>query len=231
MIETIAFYLFSAVLVASAIMVVFSKNPVHSLLFLILSFFNAAALFILLGAEFVAMILVIVYVGAVAVLFLFVVMMLDIDFAQLREGFQRYLPVGATVGAVLFVELVIVLGGWQLAPGAIQLRMSPAPMNMSNTEALGRVLYTDYIFLFQAAGLVLLVAMIGAIVLTLRDRRTSRHQSIRVQTERQVSETLELLSLDLGVGTTGAGGFLRPKAEEPEPSDEDAHGGGHGHGH
>ena len=231
MIITALFYLFAAVLLLSASMVVSSRNPVHSVLFLILAFFNAAALFLIAGAEFLAMILVIVYVGAVAVLFLFVVMMLDIDFAQLREGFQRYLPVGATVGAVLFVELVIVLGGWQLAPGAIQLRMSPAPMNMSNTEALGRVLYTDYIFLFQAAGLVLLVAMIGAIVLTLRDRRTSRHQSIRVQTERQVSETLELLSLDLGVGTTGAGGFLRPKAEEPEPSDEDAHGGGHGHGH
>jgi NADH-quinone oxidoreductase subunit J len=231
MITTILFYLFAAVLLLSASMVVSSRNPVHSVLFLILAFFNAAALFLIAGAEFLAMILVIVYVGAVAVLFLFVVMMLDVDFVQLREGFQRYLPVGATVGAVLFIELAIVLGGWQLAPGAIQLHMSPAPMNMSNTEALGRVLYTDYIFLFQTAGLVLLVAMIGAIVLTLRDRKTSRRQNIRVQTERQVSETLELLSLDLGVGTTGAGGFLRPKVVEPEPVDEGAHDGGHGHGH
>jgi NADH-quinone oxidoreductase subunit J len=231
MITTALFYLFAAVLLLSASMVVSSRNPVHSVLFLILAFFNAAALFLIAGAEFLAMILVIVYVGAVAVLFLFVVMMLDIDFAQLREGFQRYLPVGATVGAVLFVELVVVLGGWQLAPGAIHLRMSPVPMNMSNTEALGRVLYTDYIFLFQTAGLVLLVAMIGAIVLTLRDRKTSRHQIIRVQTERQVSETLELLSLNLGVGTTQSGGFLRPKEAEPESAEDHAAAGGHGHGH
>src|SRR5262250_71262 len=160
------FYLFAGVCISAAVMVVAARNPVHSVLFLILAFFNAAALFILLGAEFLAMILLIVYVGAVAVLFLFVVMMLDIDFAELRSGFQRYLPVGATVGAVLFIELALVLGGWKFAPNAATLRLSPVPTQVSNTAALGRLLYTDYIFLFQAAGLILLVAMIGAIVLT-----------------------------------------------------------------
>src|SRR5882757_6628533 len=145
MITATLFYIFAVILLASAAMVVSSRNPVHSVLFLILSFFNAAALFLIAGAEFLAMILVIVYVGAVAVLFLFVVMMLDVDFAQLRSGFQRYLPVGATVGAVLFIELAVVLGGWQIAPGSVQLHMSPASTTMSNTEALGRVLYTDYI--------------------------------------------------------------------------------------
>jgi NADH-quinone oxidoreductase subunit J len=204
---------------------------VHSVLFLILAFFNAAALFLIAGAEFLAMILVIVYVGAVAVLFLFVVMMLDVNFAELRSGFQRYLPVGATVGAVLLLELAVVLGGWELAPGAVQLRMSPTPTGMSNTEALGRILYTDYVFLFQVAGLILLVAMIGAIVLTLRDRKTSRHQNIRTQTERTVAETLQLLPVALGAGTTASGGYLRRKEPEPEPIEEEADAGGHGHGH
>jgi NADH-quinone oxidoreductase subunit J len=231
MITSFFFYLFAAVLLVSAAMVVSARNPVHSVLFLILAFFNAAALFLIAGAEFLAMILVIVYVGAVAVLFLFVVMMLDVDFAELRSGFQRYLPIGATVGAVLFIELAAVLGGWQLAPGAVQLRMSPAPATLGNTEALGRVLYTDYVFLFQAAGLILMVAMIGAIVLTLRDRRTSRHQIIQVQTERTVAETLELMTVPLGAGTTAAGGYLRPKVAEPEPAEEPAGAGGHGHGH
>src|SRR3954452_11294742 len=195
MIANIAFYVCSVILLASAALVVSSRNPVHSVLFLILAFFNAAALFLIAGAEFLAMILVIVYVGAVAVLFLFVVMMLDVDFAELRSGYQRYLPVGATVGAVLFIELVLVLGGWKIAPDAAMLRFSPQPRDISNTAALGRVLYTDYVLLFQAAGLILLVAMIGAIVLTLRERKTSRHQSIRVQTTRGVSETLEMLRL------------------------------------
>jgi NADH-quinone oxidoreductase subunit J len=231
MITAILFYLFAAILLASAAMVVSARNPVHSVLFLILAFFNAAALFLIAGAEFLAMILVIVYVGAVAVLFLFVVMMLDVDFAQLRGGFQRYLPVGATVGAVLFLELAAVLGGWKLAPGAVQLRMSPMPTGVSNTEALGRILYTDYVFLFQTAGLILLVAMIGAIVLTLRDRKSSRHQNIRRQTERTVIETLEMMSVPLGAGTTQSGGYLRPKEPEPEPVEEHAPAGGHGHGH
>ena len=231
MITAILFYIFAAVLLASAAMVVSARNPVHSVLFLILAFFNAAALFLVAGAEFLAMILVIVYVGAVAVLFLFVVMMLDVDFAELRGGFQRYWLVGATVGAVLFVELAAVLGGWALSPGAVQLRMSPAPAGISNTEALGRVLYTDYVFLFQTAGLILMVAMIGAIVLTLRDRKTSRHQNIRKQTDRTVAETLQMMSLSLGDGTTASGGNLRPRQSEPQPVEEHADAGGHGHGH
>ena len=228
MIAGIAFYVFAAVLLGSAALVVSSRNPVHSVLFLILAFFNAAGLFVLLGAEFLAMILVIVYVGAVAVLFLFVVMMLDIDFAELRGGFQRYLPVGATVGAVLFIELALVLGGWKFAPDVTTLRLSATPTNVSNTAALGRLLYTDYVFLFQAAGLVLLVAMIGAIVLTLRDRKTSRHQSIRIQTERTVAETLEMVTMSLGAGTKEIGNFV-PKVTETTAPEEAHAGGDHGH--
>ena len=231
MITAILFYIFAAILLASAAMVVSARNPVHSVLFLILAFFNAAALFLIAGAEFLAMILVIVYVGAVAVLFLFVVMMLDVDFAQLRGGVQRYWLVGAAVGAVLFVELAAVLGGWVLAPNAVRLRMSPVPSGVSNTEALGRILYTDYVFLFQTAGLILLVAMIGAIVLTLRDRKTSRHQNIQRQTERTVAETLQMMSVSLGAGTTASGGYLHPKEPEIEPVEEHADAGGHGHGH
>jgi NADH-quinone oxidoreductase subunit J len=219
MIAGFFFYVFAALLLVSAAAVVSSRNPVHSVLFLILAFFNAAALFLLAGAEFLAMILLIVYVGAVAVLFLFVVMMLDIDFAELRSGFQRYLPVGATVGAVLFIELALVLGGWKIAPDATKLRLSPVPAQVSNTAALGRLLYTDYVFLFQAAGLLLLVAMIGAIVLTLRDRTTSRHQSIRVQTERSVAETLEMVTVSIGVGVKDIGIF-GPKVAQPEPVED-----------
>jgi len=231
MITAILFYIFAAILLVSAAMVVSVRNPVHSVLFLILAFFNAAALFLIAGAEFLAMILVIVYVGAVAVLFLFVVMMLDVDFAELRGGFQRYWLVGATVGVVLFVELALVLGGWTLAPAAVQWRMSPVPSGVSNTEALGRILYTDYVFLFQTAGLILLVAMIGAIVLTLRDRKTSRHQNIRRQTERTVAETLQMMSVSVGAGTTASGGYLRPKEPDPEPVEEHADAGVHRHGH
>src|SRR5271165_2107453 len=157
MITAILFYI-------SAAMVVSARNPVHSVLFLILAFFNAAALFLIAGAEFLAMVLVIVYVGAVALFFLFVVMMLDVNFAELRSGFKRYLPVGAAVGAILFIELVMVFGGWQIAPNAASLRFAPHPEGISNTAALGRLLYTDYVLLFQLAGLVLFVAMIGAIV-------------------------------------------------------------------
>ncbi|MBN8871399.1 MAG: NADH-quinone oxidoreductase subunit J [Rhodospirillales bacterium] len=237
MITQILFYLFAAVLLISAATVVSARNPVHSVLFLILAFFNAAALFLIAGAEFLAMTLVIVYVGAVAVLFLFVVMMLDVDFAELRSGFQRYAPIGATVGAILFVELALVLGGWKLAPAASGSLASPMPPGMSNTEALGRLLYTDYVFLFQAAGLVLLVAMIGAIVLTLRDRRTSRHQVIRNQVDRKPADTIEVLSVGLGTGIRELG-IYRPKVVEEETvATADAHGdgghgaGGHGHGH
>jgi NADH-quinone oxidoreductase subunit J len=223
MIVDVFFWLFAAVLLISATLVVTSKNPVHSVLFLILAFFNAAALFLIAGAEFLAMILVVVYVGAVAVLFLFVVMMLDIDFEELRGGLQRYAGIGAAVGIALLIEFAIALGGWRLAPNADRLRFSPTPSDVSNTQALGRVLYTDYLFLFQAAGLVLLVAMIGAIVLTLRDRKTSKHQNIRVQTERTVAETLEVVTLSLGAGTTESGGYLRPKEPEPEPVEAEHH--------
>jgi NADH-quinone oxidoreductase subunit J len=230
MIAAIAFYVFAAILLASAAMVVTSRNPVHSVLYLILAFFNAAGLFLLAGAEFLAMILVIVYVGAVAVLFLFVVMMLDINFAELRGGFQRYAPVGAAIGVVLLVELGAVIGGWKFAPEAVTLRMAPLPDNISNTAALGDLLYTQYILLFQVAGLVLLVAMIGAIVLTVRDRRASRKQSIRIQTSRTVAETLEIVSVKLGAGVDAAE-IRRPREAEPELEEAAAHGGGHGHGH
>jgi len=200
MIAGLAFYLFAAILIASAVMVVTSRNPVHSVLYLILAFFNAAALFLLAGAEFLAMILVIVYVGAVAVLFLFVVMMLDIDFSRLREGFQRYAPFGAVVGGILFVELLLVLGAWTFAADAGDLRLSPAPAGVSNTEALGRLIYTDYIYLFQACGLILLVAMIGAIVLTLREKTTSsRRQDIATQLARSSAVAMARPTLGEGI--------------------------------
>ena len=228
MIATIFFYIFSAILLVSAATVVSARNPVHAVLFLILAFFNAAALFLIAGAEFLAMVLVIVYVGAVALFFLFVVMMLDVDFAELRGGFQRYLPVGAAVGAILFAELMLIYGGWQITPLAASLRLSPAP-DISNTQALGNVLYTDYIFLFQVSGLVLLVAMIGAIVLTLRDRKTSRHQNIRMQTSRTAAETLELVDVRIGAGVKELG-IYRPKPPEPAPEPAHADAGQHGHG-
>jgi NADH-quinone oxidoreductase subunit J len=196
-IAILAFYLFAAITVASAVMVIAARNPVHSVLFLILAFFNSAALFVLMGAEFLAMILIIVYVGAVAVLFLFVVMMLDINFARLREGFLQYLPVGALIGTILLVELLLVLGGWVMAPTAHQLVQSPMPPveQVSNTHALGAVLYTRFIYLFQAAGLVLLVAMIGAIVLTLRVRQDVRRQKPSDQIGRTRAQSVELKSV------------------------------------
>jgi len=221
MIAAFAFYVFAGILLIAAGMVVTARNPVHSVLWLVLAFFNAAALFLLAGAEFLAMILVIVYVGAVAVLFLFVVMMLDINFTQLREGFQRYLPIGATVAAVMLIELAIVLGGWTLAPQSGGLRAAPMDPSVSNTVQLGRILYTDYILLFQAAGLVLLVAMIGAIVLTLRDRGVSRHQNIAAQIGRMPADTLEMLDMPSGAGIK-ATVFLRPKPKELAPADDGA---------
>lgn len=207
-----AFYLFAAVLIASAVMVVTSRNPVHSVLYLILAFFNAAALFLIAGAEFLAMLLVIVYVGAVAVLFLFVVMMLDIDFSAMREGFQRHAPFGAAVGAILFIELLLVMALWRLAPDAADLRLSPTPEGVQNTEALGRVLYTDYIYLFQLSGLILLVAMIGAIVLTLRDRPGTRRQDVAAQLARVGA--VESANPAPGRGVA-ADAILRPKPPEP----------------
>jgi NADH-quinone oxidoreductase subunit J len=197
MLSAIVFYVFSAILIASAAMVVVSRNPVHSVLFLILCFFNAAGLFVLMGAEFLAMILVVVYVGAVAVLFLFVVMMLDVDFVKLREGYARYLPVGAAVGLVLAAELVFVLAPWAFSasvPEAIAMPI-PDPSKIHNTKAIGLVLYTDYVYLFQAAGLVLLVAMVGAIVLTLRDREGVKRQSIPRQIARTRAEGVETVSV------------------------------------
>ena len=183
-VPSVFFYLFSVVLIASAVMVISSKNPVHSVLFLILSFVNAAGLFLLLQAEFLAMILVIVYVGAVAVLFLFVVMMLDIDFSELRHGIMKYLPVGAVVGFLVVAELGFVVGTWTLGQTSLGQSTTPTPDALPNTVALGQVIYTQYLILFQAAGLVLLTAMIGAIVLTLRHKPGIKRQSIPVQNAR-----------------------------------------------
>ncbi|MBL8908242.1 MAG: NADH-quinone oxidoreductase subunit J [Rhizobiales bacterium] len=199
---TLFFYLFSAVMLASAVMVISSRNPVHSVLFLILAFFNAAGLFILLGAEFLAMILVVVYVGAVAVLFLFVVMMLDIDFAELRQGMLNYLPVGATIGLILMVELVLVVAGWSISPDLLKTVTSPAPSvtDMTNTEALGRILYTKYIYYFQAAGLILLVSMIGAIVLTLRHKPNVKRQNVSDQVARGPATAIEIRDVKPGQG-------------------------------
>jgi NADH-quinone oxidoreductase subunit J len=200
MLEALAFYFFSAILIACAIMVIAARNPVHSVLFLILSFFNAAGLFVLLGAEFLGMILIVVYVGAVAVLFLFVVMMLDIDFAELKRGALQYLPFGGLIGLVLVVELVMAGSVWVLKPAALAAKAHATPAGMTNTEALGRILYTDYVYYFQIAGLVLLVAMIGAIVLTLRSRPGVRRQNIAVQNARTAAMAVDMLDLKPGEG-------------------------------
>jgi NADH-quinone oxidoreductase subunit J len=188
------FYLFATLCIASAFMVVASRNPVHSVLYLILAFVNAAGLFVLLGAEFLAMILIVVYVGAVAVLFLFVVMMLDVDFVELRQGFQRYLPFGAVIAVVFAAELIVVLGAWVVDPSMVKapLQVSPAAAGDSNTAALGRVLYTKYVYFFQAAGMVLLVAMIGAIVLTLRERVGVKRQNVADQVARTKATAIEV---------------------------------------
>jgi len=192
-IQALAFYLFAALLIAAAVMVVSARNPVHSVLFLILAFFNAAGLFVLIGAEFIAMILVIVYVGAVAVLFLFVVMMLDINFVELRAGFLQYMPIGGLIGLILMIELVLVVATWVTAPEGAALAAPAAKLGgLTNTEQLGTLLYTRYIYLFQAAGMVLLIAMIGAIVLTLRSRPGVRRQKIGTQVSRKVEDTVEL---------------------------------------
>ena len=195
------FYLFASICVASAFMVIAAKNPVHSVLFLILAFVNASGLFVLLGAEFLAMILVVVYVGAVAVLFLFVVMMLDVDFAELRQGFINYLPVGIIVGGIFFFELVAVVGFWAIGPGVQKAITAPiASADISNTQALGLVLYTRYVYFFQAAGVVLLVAMIGAIVLTLRHKPGIKRQNIADQVARTREAAVELRHVRPGQG-------------------------------
>jgi NADH-quinone oxidoreductase subunit J len=199
MIPALFFYLFAGICVASAFLVIASKNPVHSVLFLILAFSNAAGLFILLGAEFLAMILVIVYVGAVMVLFLFVVMMLDVNFAELRQGFLQYLPIGGVIGIVMLVELALVALTWVTAPDA-QQAPTPPIARVLNTEALGHILYTRYVYFFQAAGMVLLVAMIGAIVLTLHHKPKVRRQSIAEQNARTKATAIEIVQVRSGQG-------------------------------
>jgi NADH-quinone oxidoreductase subunit J len=198
------FYLFAGVCVASAAMVITSRNPVHSVLFLILAFVNASGLFILMGAEFLAMILVVVYVGAVAVLFLFVIMMLDVDFTELREGFLEYLPFGLVIGGIFLLELLLVVGGWTINPTVTKSITAAIPGNVSNTEALGLVLYTQYIHYFQLAGMVLLVAMIGAIVLTLRHKVSVKRQDINVQNARTPELAMSVRKVASGQGLQDA---------------------------
>lgn len=202
MISALAFYLFAFITLLSAVMVITARNPVHSVLFLILAFFNAAGLFVLLGAEFIAMILVIVYVGAVAVLFLFVVMMLNIDFANLRENAMQYVPVGLLAGGVLLAELITVFVAWKFADRSAINIAAPTPdvSEVTNTEALGHIIYTDYIYAFQAAGLILLVAMIGAIVLTHRRRPGVRKQKVADQQARTRDESMEVQKVTSGTG-------------------------------
>ncbi len=193
-VPALAFYLLAVVTVAAGVLVISARNPVHSVLFLILAFFSAAGLFVLMGAEFLAMLLVIVYVGAVAVLFLFVVMMLDVNFVELREGFLQYLPLGGLIGLVMLVELLLILGTWVSGPEVALHAASPAPAleAVSNTRALGHLIYTKYIYLFQTAGLILLVAMIGAIVLSHRKRGGVRRQVIRDQVNRRREDSVEV---------------------------------------
>jgi len=197
------FYLFSAVLVGSAFMVITSRNPVHSVLFLILAFVNAAGLFLLMGAEFLAMILVVVYVGAVAVLFLFVVMMLDVDFAELRQGFSKHLPLGALLGLLVFAELFSLVLTYFMAPDAALAVVKPTDNAISNTEALGRVLYTEHVYYFEVSGFILLVAMIGAIVLTLRHKTGVKRQNIADQVARTKETAMEVRKVAPGHGLGG----------------------------
>ncbi|WP_264665555.1 NADH-quinone oxidoreductase subunit J [Azospirillum fermentarium] len=201
-VQSLSFYLFATLLLASGVMVISARNPVHSVLFLILAFFQAAGLCVLMGAEFLAMILVIVYVGAVAVLFLFVVMMLDINLKDLRAGFLQYLPIGGLVGLVLLLELVMVLGPSLISHSALETAakakaVAPA---VTNTEALGQLVYTHYVYLFQASGIVLLIAMIGAIVLTLRQREGVRKQNVSAQLARRRDETVTIRKVSTGGG-------------------------------
>jgi NADH-quinone oxidoreductase subunit J len=200
------FYLFAGMCVASAVMVIAARNPVHSVLYLILAFSNAAGLFVMMGAEFLAMILIVVYVGAVAVLFLFVVMMLDVDFAELKQGALHYLPIGALIGGIFLAELLLVVGAWAIGPGAPRAIASPIPPidQIHNTQAIGLVLYTRYVYFFEVAGLVLLVAMIGAIVLTLQHKERVRRQSIPEQNARTPATAVEIRHVRPGQGLEGA---------------------------
>ena len=201
-ITAIFFYFFAAACIASAILVVTARNPVHSVLFLIIAFVNASGLFILCGAEFLAMILIVVYVGAVAVLFLFVVMMLDVDFAELRQGFLNYLPVGFLVGAILLAELLFIVGAWVIGPGVPKAITAPIPAAsaISNTQALGLVLYTRYVYFFEAAGVILLVAMIGAIVMTLHHRPDVKRQNVGAQIARRRANAIDVVKVKSGEG-------------------------------
>ena len=194
------FYIFSGIAIASALMVISSRNPVHSVMFLILTFINAAGIFVLAGAEFLAMILIIVYVGAVMVLFLFVVMMLDVDFAEFKRGALQYMPVGVIVGAILLIELLMVAGSTFISPELAAGSAMPINSAVSNTQALGEVLYTRYVFLFQGAGLILLVAMIGAIVLTLHHRKSVKRQDISKQVARSPETAIEVVKVKSGEG-------------------------------
>jgi NADH-quinone oxidoreductase subunit J len=198
------FYLFAGICVASAVMVIVSRNPVHSVLYLILAFVNASGLFVLMGAEFLGMMLIVVYVGAVAVLFLFVIMMLDVDFLELREGFIEYLPVGLVIGGIFLFELLLTVGFWVINPGVAKTITAAIPANVSNTEALGLVLYTKYVHYFQLAGMVLLVAMIGAIVLTLRHKASVKRQDINVQNARTPEMAMAMRKVASGQGLQDA---------------------------
>ncbi|MEM8649447.1 MAG: NADH-quinone oxidoreductase subunit J [Pseudomonadota bacterium] len=201
-VSALFFYMFSAILIASAFMVISSRNPVHSVLFLILAFVNGSGLFIMAGAEFLGLLLIVVYVGAVAVLFLFVVMMLDVDFAELREGFLQYLPIGGLVGLIVLGELLAVLGSWISAPSTASSTAQPIPdvNEVRNIEALGNILYTEYIFFFQIAGMILLVAMIGAIVLTLHHKPNVRRQDIATQVARDPKTAIQVRKVESGKG-------------------------------
>ena len=202
MIHVIAFYLFASILIGSAALTIFARNPVHSVLWLIVAFFNAAGLMVLLGAEFIAMLLVIVYVGAVAVLFLFVVMMLDIDFAELRAGFVDYLPFGVLIALLLAAEILLGVGIWHAGPVELAQRAAPTPTDVPNIQAIGALLYTRYIFLFEAAGLILLVAMIGAIVLTHRARGGVKSQNIDRQNRRRPQDAVININQPTGQGVS-----------------------------
>ena len=201
-VATLAFYLFACTAIAAGALVVLARNPVHSVLWLILAFFSSAGLFVLMGAEFVAMLMIIVYVGAVAVLFLFVVMMLDVDFTELKGGMAEYMPVGLLIGVVILVQLGLVFGEWAIAPHAPEMRaaVAPAPEDVHNTAALGQLIYTRYVMLFQLAGAVLFVAMVGAIVLTLRHREGVKRQDVLEQIHRTRDEAIELKDIKPGQG-------------------------------
>ena len=198
----VLFYIFATIMIGSACVVIFARNPVHSVLFLILAFCNGAGLFLLAGAEFLAMILIVVYVGAVAVLFLFVVMMLDVDFAELKSEMAKYMPIGLLVAVILLIQLAFGLGAWVSAEGAMGLHQAPTPDadQIDNTRALGLLLYDKYLYLFQLSGLILLVAMIGAIVLTLRHRRDIKRQNVLHQMWRDPAKALEMVDVKPGQG-------------------------------